>query len=38
VLALGGITSARGPEHLVPLLLGVFGALGTTTVNLNIVR
>jgi predicted dinucleotide-binding enzyme len=37
-LDLGGITTARGPEHLVPLLLGVYGALGTSNVNINIVR
>lgn len=37
-LDLGNITSARGPEHLVPLLLGVFGALGTTAVTIDIVR
>jgi predicted dinucleotide-binding enzyme len=37
-LDLGGITTARGPEHLVPLLLGVYDALGTTAVNINIVR
>jgi predicted dinucleotide-binding enzyme len=37
-LDLGGITTARGPEHLVPLLLAVYGALATTAVNINIVR
>lgn len=37
-LDLGGITTARGPEHLVPLLLAVYAALGTTAVNINIVR
>jgi 8-hydroxy-5-deazaflavin:NADPH oxidoreductase len=37
-LDLGGITTARGPEHLVPLLLGVYDALGTTAVSINIVR
>jgi hypothetical protein len=37
-LDLGDIKTARGPEHLVPLLLGVFGALDTTSVNINIVR
>lgn len=37
-LDLGGITTARGPEHLVPLLLAVYGALGTTTVNTIFVR
>jgi hypothetical protein len=36
-LDLGDITTARGPEHLVPLLLGVFGAPGTTAVTINIV-
>src|SRR6266511_772454 len=37
-LDLGGITTARGPEHLVPLLLGVYDALGTTAVSINVVR
>jgi 8-hydroxy-5-deazaflavin:NADPH oxidoreductase len=37
-LDLGGVTTARGPEHLVPLLLAVYAALGTTAVNINIVR
>jgi hypothetical protein len=37
-LDLGGITTARGPEHVVPLLLGVYDALGTTAVSINIVR
>jgi 8-hydroxy-5-deazaflavin:NADPH oxidoreductase len=37
-LDLGDITTARGPEHLVPLLVAVFKAIGTTTVNINIVR
>jgi predicted dinucleotide-binding enzyme len=37
-LDLGGITTARGPEHLVPLLLAVFGALGTTAATVAVVR
>jgi hypothetical protein len=37
-LDLGDITTARGREHLVPLLLAVYRALGTTTVKINVVR
>jgi hypothetical protein len=37
-LDLGGLATARGPEHLVPLLLDVYDALGTSAVNINIVR
>ena len=37
-LDLGDITTASGPDHLVPLLLGVYGALGTTAATINIVR
>lgn len=37
-LDLGDISTARGPEHLVPLLLAMFRATGTTTLNLHVVR
>jgi predicted dinucleotide-binding enzyme len=37
-LDLGDIATARGPEHLVPLLLALFSSLGTTHLNLNVVR
>jgi predicted dinucleotide-binding enzyme len=35
---LGDIATARGPEHLVPLLLALFGSMGTTRLNLDVVR
>jgi 8-hydroxy-5-deazaflavin:NADPH oxidoreductase len=38
VLDLGGIDTARGPEHLVPLLLAVFTAVGGTRVGIAVVR
>ncbi|MFI2352678.1 NADPH-dependent F420 reductase [Streptomyces sp. NPDC019443] len=37
-LDLGGITTARGQEHLAWLFLGVAAALGTYTFNLKVVR
>lgn len=38
VLDLGGIETARGPEHLVPLLLAVFAAVGGTRAGIAVVR
>ena len=38
VLDLGGIDTARGPEHLVPLLLAVFAAVGGTRAGIAVVR
>jgi predicted dinucleotide-binding enzyme len=38
ILDLGDISTARGPEHAMPLLAAVFGALGTPRINLAVVR
>jgi predicted dinucleotide-binding enzyme len=36
-LDLGGITTARGQEHFALLFMGLAGALGTVTFNINVV-
>jgi 8-hydroxy-5-deazaflavin:NADPH oxidoreductase len=38
IIDLGGIASARGPEHVFLLLAGLFGALGTPRLGLAVVR
>lgn len=38
ILDLGGIASARGPEHYFLLFAAVWQALGTSTFNVNVVR
>ncbi len=38
VIDLGDITTARGPEHLLPLWLRLMGALGTPLVTVKVVR
>ena len=38
IIDLGGIASARGPEHVFLLLTGLFGALGTPRLGLAVVR
>jgi predicted dinucleotide-binding enzyme len=37
-LDLGGVETARGPEHLFLLNVGVYGALGTSAVNVAVVH
>jgi hypothetical protein len=38
ILDLGGIASARGPEHYFPLFAAVLRALGTPTFNIRVIR
>ena len=38
VIDLGDITTARGPEMLLPVWLRLMGALGTSSFNFKIVR
>jgi len=38
IIDLGGIASARGPEHYFILFMGLFQALGTPTFNINVVH
>jgi hypothetical protein len=38
IIDLGGIATARGPEHMFLLLIGLFGALGTMRLNVAVVR
>ena len=38
IIDLGGLTSARGPEHYFVLFMGLLQALGTSTFNINVVH
>lgn len=38
IIDLGCIATARGPEHMFPLLAALFGALGTARLNVAVVR
>lgn len=38
IIDLGDITTSRGPEMYLPLWLELYGALGTGSFNINVVR
>ena len=38
IIDLGDITTSRGPEMYLPLWLELYGALGTGTLNIKVVR
>ena len=38
IVDLGGLATARGPEHMFLMLLALFGSLGTMRLNFEVVR